>query len=150
MYRRPSKTRGRQVPCFDPKHLQSVNIYEARTTTSTTAVARMSTSLYELVPPETHASKVYYRDDARGRMLAMYELNRVLLRVRVVRCTKPLFCLAAIMWKPGIREHPIFLHDTLAPISFCIGIPVSFRNRYVVVASFLDSLSWHPFSFPPR
>ena len=34
----------------DPEHLRSVNIYEARTTTSTTAVARTPTSLYELDP----------------------------------------------------------------------------------------------------
>ena len=60
-------------------------------------------------------------------MLALYELDRVLMHVRVVRCMKPLFCLATVMWEPGIREHPIFLHDTLAPTSFCTGIPVSYR-----------------------
>ena len=29
--------------------------------------------------------------------------------------------------------------------SFCTGISMSYRNRYVVVASFSDSLPWHPF-----
>ena len=51
MYRRPSKTLGRQVSCFDPEHLQSVNIYEARTTTSTT-VARTPTSATNLIRSE--------------------------------------------------------------------------------------------------
>ena len=34
------------------------NIYEARTTTSTTAVVRTPTSLYELDPSRLHALKV--------------------------------------------------------------------------------------------
>ena len=54
-------------------------------------------------------------------------------------------CLVVDMWEPGIREHPIFLHDTLAPTSFCMGISMSYRNRNVVVAPFPLSLSWHPF-----
>ena len=31
--------------------------------------------------------------------------------------------------------------------TFCTGISVSYRNRYVVVASFSDLLPWHPFHF---
>ena len=41
----------------DPEHLRSVNIYEARTTTSTTVVARTPTSLYEREPSPMHAPK---------------------------------------------------------------------------------------------
>ena len=34
--------------------------------------------------------------------------------------------------------------------SFCTGISMSYRNRYVAVASFSDSLPWHPFLAPWR
>ena len=33
--------------------------------------------------------------------------------------------------------------------SFCTGISMGYRSRYVAVASFSDSLPWHPF-LPPR
>ncbi|XBI28701.1 hypothetical protein VPH35_052862 [Triticum aestivum] len=56
-----------------------------------------------------------------------------------------LVCHAAVPWEPGNREHPTILHDSLTLTSFCTGISVSYRNRYVVVASFSDMLSWHHF-----
>ena len=54
---------------------------------------------------------------------------------------------ATIPWEPGSREHPTILHDSLTLTSFCTGISVSYRNRYVVVASFSDMLPWHHFCF---
>ena len=59
----------------------------------------------------------------------------------------PSFDTVVYPWEPGIREHPIFLHDTLTPTFFCTGILVSYWNRNVAVAPFPLSLSWHPFRF---
>ena len=72
-------------------------------------------------------------------MHVLNEMHR-LHRVRIVTRFH-----AAVPWEPGSRDHPTILHDSLTLTSFCTGISVSYRNRYVAVASFSDMLPWHDF-----
>ena len=82
------------------------------------------------------------------RMHVLYEMHPMFAPCPFASCTF-LVRHADEPWEPGSREHPTIWHDSLTLTSFCTGISVSYRNRYVVVASFSDSSPWHPF-FPPR
>ena len=43
----------------------------------------------------------------------------------------------------GAPHHPCMTR--FRHFSFCTGISMSYRNRYLAVASFSDLLPWHPF-----
>src|SRR3954462_10626105 len=58
---------------------------------------------------------------------------------------RPSFCLANDMWELGIREPPTILLNSLPSLPFAPVSQSSYRNRYVAVASFSDSLPWHHF-----
>ena len=79
------------------------------------------------------------------RCPCMYEMYDMFAPCPFVSCMFLLVCHAIDPWGPGSRDHPTILHDSLTLTSFCIGISMSYRNRYVAVASFSDMLPWHHF-----
>ena len=81
------------------------------------------------------------------RMHVLYEMHPMFAPCPFASCTFLLVRYADEPWEPGNREHPTILHDSLTLTSFCTGISVSYRNRYVVMASFSDMLPWHHFCF---
>ena len=57
------------------------------------------------------------------------------------------FSMLSSRGNPESGGTPPSLHDPHPHASFCTSISVSYRNRYVAVASFSDMLPWHHFCF---
>ena len=62
-----------------------------------------------------------------------------------LRC--PSFAVPPSRGNPEVGITPPSCMTRSRHASFCTGISVSYRNRYVAVASFSDMLPWHHFCF---
>ena len=160
--------RKRQVPLMsarlasrtpnDRRLMDRVQLPSPCTTTSTT-VARTTTSpttREQLLPLRTRSAPnarfegITPRRRPWTECMCCMRCTLCLHRVRNCRVHVSPRCHATILWEPGIRDHPTFYRMSRSRhFSFCTGISMSYRNRYVAVASFSDSLPWHPF-LPPR